>query len=105
MGAPCLSCGLADQFGDVDRRMLRGQQHAMIQRVDDLLQGVAHGDEVDDVLILAERSVHLGGHMVVVPMKPLAHVVAVGDEVRGAEDKALLRDADVVGFGHLTLRS
>ncbi len=39
------------------------------------------GDEIDHVLVLVERAVHFGDDLVIVAVKPLAHVARVGDEV------------------------
>ena len=57
----------------------------VIEGVDDFLQGVAQGDEVDDVVVLVERAVDLGVDVVVVAVNRLANVAGVGDEMGGAE--------------------
>ena len=58
-----------------------GQQHVMVQRVRDRLQGVAKGDEIHHVVVLVRRSLHFGPHAIVVAMQGLANVPAVRDEV------------------------
>ena len=72
----------------------------VIQLDDDRSQGVAQREEVDDVMVLVERSLDLGRHAIIMPVQPLAGIAVEGDEVAGAEDQVILLDADVVAFGH-----
>ena len=79
-------------------RMRRRQQHVMIERVGDRLERVAQSDEVDDVLVLVQRSFDLRPHAVVVAVQRLADVPVVRDEVRRAEHVALFLQSHRVGF-------
>ena len=76
------------------------QQHPVIQLVEDRPQRPPQGDEIDDVAVLVQRPVYLGGHAVVVAVEPLADVALKRDEVPGAEDQVVAGDADPVVFGH-----
>ena len=70
--------------------MLGRQQHAMIQQGDDARQSIAHGDEIDHILVLVQRAKHLDGYFVVVAVQSFAQIVFQRDEMCGAEDKASL---------------
>jgi hypothetical protein len=90
-----LAAGLLD---DSDRGVPQRQDDAVVEAVDDLLQRVAQGDEIDHVPIGIKRTFDLAIDVVVVPVDRLANVAAVGDEVSRAEDEAFFLDADAVGF-------
>lgn len=89
---------LAIGFCDRDRWMREWQQHAVIQGIDDSLQFVSDGDEVHDILVFVQRAVDLGHHVVVVPVKGLAHIAGVGDKVRSAKNEAFLGETNVEAF-------
>ena len=69
--------------------MRRWQQHVVVQRVGDRLEGVTHRDEVDHILVLVERPGDFGPHAIVVAVQRLADVAVERDEVRCAEHMAL----------------
>jgi hypothetical protein len=75
-----------------------GQEHAVVEFEDEGLRQVSQGDEVEDVMVLVERAVHLDGHAPVVAVDALALVAVEGDEVPGAEDEVVLGDADFEAF-------
>ena len=83
-----------------DRRVLRGQEHPMIQLGDDAFQGVSDHQEIDHALAIVQRAEHLGGHAVGVPVQPLAHAAFQRDEVGGAENQIIVGDANVE-IGHV----
>ena len=68
----------------------------MVQLVDELLQLVAKGDEVDDEMIRIEGSGDFRRNTPVVPVQPLAPV-ADCDEMGRGEDEVVFRDADTEG--------
>ena len=57
----------------------------MIEAVGDALQDLLELDEVKDEMVRLEIILDLGRNLVVVPMQPLADIVAEDDEVGGAE--------------------
>ncbi len=64
-------------------------------------QHVAQGNEIDDVMVFVQRPGHFCFQPIVVSVQTLANVAVVGDEVTGAKDQIVFRDADVIGFGHI----
>ena len=84
-----------------DGGVVEGEEHAVIESVDDFLQAITEGDEVEDIPVFVERALDFGCHAPVVPMKSFANVSVVGDEVCGAEDEVVFGDADAKGgFSH-----
>ena len=69
------------------------------QQLLDLLQLVAHQQEVDHEMIGIERTLHLRRHVIVVPVQPLTDA-AKGNEVARAENMLGLCDTDVVVLAH-----
>ncbi len=78
----------------------------MIETVDDFLQCVAEGDEIDHALLLIEWAGDFGGDSIIVSVQALAEVIANGNEVRGTEHQKIfgtrksLETADVEVGGH-----
>lgn len=66
---------------DLDERMFGRQQHVMIQATHNVRQRIAEGDEVDDVLILVQRTADLGFDPIIVPVQTFADVTGKGNEV------------------------
>ena len=73
--------------------MLHRQQDVVIQLVDDSLQRVSQRDEVEDVRVAIKGAGQLNRRPPVVTMQPLANVSIERDEVGGAEDQVIFRDA------------
>ena len=71
----------------------------MVERIGDGFRVLFQGDEIEDVLVRIQFSVHLDGHAVIVTMQPFAILAVVGDEMAGAEDQIVLGDADGVSLG------
>jgi len=61
------------------------------------LQRTADGHEIDDALVLIQRTVYLGSHAGMCVLQPLALAVFQRDEVSGGEDQIVVGDADVEG--------
>ena len=79
---------------------LRGQHHAMIQFIADLLRDPFEGDEIKHVVIVIERPAHLDCHLIVVAMQPLAAVAFKGDEVPGTEGQMIFSDTNTIQARH-----
>jgi len=71
----------------------------VVELADQAAGQVAQGDEVDDVMVFVERVLHLDRHPVIVAVQALAGVAVERDEVAGAEDELVLRQADRVVRG------
>jgi len=83
-----------------NQRMARREQHPVLQLIKNLPQLIPHGDEVHDILVFIQLSMHLARDAIVVPVQALADVPRERDEVRRAEDVVLFVETDVVGGGH-----
>ena len=59
----------------------------MIQIVHDRPQRVAHGDEIDDILILVQRPKPFGRDAVIMPMQPLADIAVERNKVRALKTR------------------
>ena len=84
---------------DANLRMLGRQQHVVIELGGDLAELRADQQKIDDELILVERPVDFGRHVIVVAVQPLARA-AERDEMGRAEDVLGLGDANVIGLSH-----
>src|SRR5262249_45462925 len=62
------------------------------------------GDEIEHVLVLVEFALDLDGGAVIVAVQPLALVALVADEVPGAENQVVFRDADLEALSHDRIR-
>lgn len=89
-------CHLVVVCTDLNRRVHRRQEHAMIEFLGQDLQVVAQCDEVKDVMILVERTCGGGADAIVVPMQPFTDVAVERDEMRRTEDQLILLDGDVI---------
>ena len=64
----------------------------MIQFGHDGLQRVAGGQEIDHIMVVAERAVHLGHHAIRMPVQPLALSAGKRDKVPGRENQIVAGD-------------
>ena len=79
-----------------DLAMIPRQQHVMIPRGRDFQDGVAKGDEIDDVSIYIKRTFDGASDPVVVTVNSLTDVSGDRDEVGGREHELFLGDFDAV---------
>lgn len=75
----------------------------MIERRRDRRQLIAHGNEIDHVMVFVEWSFDLDSNAVVVPVQRLANVSSERDEVRRGEDVRFFfeSNAELLGHGEL----
>ena len=99
--APVVECGhhLATVVFDAKLRMLSWQQDIVIELRDDFAQLRAHEQKIDDEVILVERPVNFGRHVVIVAVQSFARA-AERDEMGRAENVLSFGDSDVEGFSH-----
>src|SRR2546428_12511770 len=71
----------------------------MIEAVGDRLDVSLECDEVEQVMVLVQPADDLNGCPVIVAVEAFAGVAVVGDEVAGAEDEIVFRDADGIALG------
>ena len=83
-------------LGELDQGALGGQEHPVVELVDDPAGQVLERDEVEDVMVLVELVFHLDGRPIVMAVDSLALAAGVGDEVARAEDQVILGDTDLV---------
>ena len=77
-----------------DEGALGGQEHAVVEFVDDGLGLVAEGDEIKDIMVFVEPTVDFDRRSIVMTVNPFAEVAVKGDEMTGREDERVLRDAN-----------
>jgi hypothetical protein len=77
----------------------------VIQLVEYPAQRVSKSDEIDDILVFVERTVHVGRYAVIVAVETLAYVAAIRDEMRRAEDQVFFIKSHPVVFRHFGVSS
>ena len=78
----------------------------VVEAVGDLLDLPLERDEIEQVVIRVKSADDLNGRPVIVAVQPFAGVAVLRDEVAGAEDQIVFRDADGVALGgHETIRN
>lgn len=72
----------------------------MVELTDEPAKDFQSRDKIDNEVILIQGPFHLGRDAKVMAVQRLAHIALIRHEVRSAEYEIVLRESDMVRFGH-----